>query len=234
MTSRTRRTPRLASSLRSGFVRSPSLHPRALVLGGEDPAHDLAGLDEPSAPQNCRSRRKREEVSALGNGRRSRPRCGRSGPSSGPCWPRAGPPSPAWAHASIALGRHLVGLGGRGHRRDLALGPAQQRARRAAGWGCRWRRSRSGAAGSRGQHGRACARQSSAGAPPAPRPWSRTPRRRRSASKRSFDRRGGPRFSKATLRTPVLLLEGAQLLEGPVAHEAGAVGRAPSPRCRGR
>src|SRR5438128_1162037 len=49
---RTRRTPLRATSDESGFAdiaagrgEATLFHPRALVLGGEDPSHDLAGLD---------------------------------------------------------------------------------------------------------------------------------------------------------------------------------------------
>src|SRR4249920_3966849 len=41
---RTRRTPVRATSAEAGMA--ISFHPRALLLGSEDPAHDLAGLDE--------------------------------------------------------------------------------------------------------------------------------------------------------------------------------------------
>src|SRR5688572_24801398 len=47
VTQRTRRTPVPASSFWAVIppARAPSFHPRALLLGGEDPAHDLARLD---------------------------------------------------------------------------------------------------------------------------------------------------------------------------------------------
>src|SRR5262245_377111 len=42
---RTLRTPLRATSAAAAIA--ISFHPRALLLGGEDPAHDLAGLDQP-------------------------------------------------------------------------------------------------------------------------------------------------------------------------------------------
>src|SRR5262249_3011277 len=43
---RTRLTPLRVTST-ADAISTPSLHPRALLLGREDPAHDLSGLDEP-------------------------------------------------------------------------------------------------------------------------------------------------------------------------------------------
>src|SRR6185436_2708561 len=47
--SSTRCTPRRAASAVTATAQ-PSFHPRALLLGGEDPAHHLARLDQPLGP----------------------------------------------------------------------------------------------------------------------------------------------------------------------------------------
>ena len=186
----------------------------------------LPGWMSSSAPQNWRSRRNREEVSARGDRSRSRPRCARSGPSSAPCSPRAGPPSPRRAQASSRSGvtsrasssRVTGGILHSGPRSSRPSGsrmgmPMETMSRRT-------RRVRDHAAPTRRAHlggGRSRARG----------PWSR---RRAAAGRASWSSlrqaRAGPGSRRPRCGRRARFSRLAQLLEGPVAHEAGAVGRA--------
>src|SRR6185503_12996806 len=118
----TRRTPALRTSSPVVISRRASLHPRALVLDGEDPAHDLSRLDHllgapelrvPQEPGGAVALGDRRDVAADAlEARLPQPHVG---------LPQVHParPDPALQR----LGRDLEGLRLAGHRRDLALGP---------------------------------------------------------------------------------------------------------------
>src|SRR5262245_48021846 len=120
---RTRRTPLRATSAAAAIA--TSLHPRALLLGGEDPAHDLAGLDQPLRAPELPVAEEAGGGLVGGDGVDL-------GPDAGEALlperhvllaevhpPRVGPR----LHGLGSDLERLVGAGGRG---DLALGPPQE------------------------------------------------------------------------------------------------------------
>ena len=174
----TRRTPWRATSAAAGMA---YFILRALLLGGEDPAHHLARLDVSLLAPELRGR--------AGSARRSRRRGSRRSPPamrSKRSFQRAMLASrrstqPAQAQASTCSG--VTSLAPRRRARAGSCTPARAAAaRRGAGSGCRWRRSRARRPRRPRSRGQGAPRQVGRRAPRARASMVRKARRRRSAS----------------------------------------------------